>query len=157
VALVSTGLGPFRNPELQTWLARSELGPGFLLAVALLSVPVSAFASWMVAWVPIRVGAGPAARLWEVAAWAHAPLIVASLGRLLLAALPGASQTLPSLLVSLLGVAWSTWVVYHGLCVFSPRSARRGATLYGVLFALLALLGGSFAASLGSRPGGVRL
>ena len=95
----------------------------------LAGAPLGALLAWAIVWGIVRLGAGSAPRLWEVAAWSQLP-------RLVLAVLRGVLLPLAELgsrggtLLSLFAAAWSAWFVYTGVRELSRGRALPAALVY---------------------------
>jgi hypothetical protein len=139
--LVSTGasvslllLESPQTRQLRRLLDESGLSVQAFGWMLLLAAPVGALVVWATTWVPIRLGAGPGARLWEVAAWSQLPqLAIAPLQ-----AVVGLTHApdLVSITLSILGLLWSTWFVYAGVLELARGRALGAAVVHALAWSL---------------------
>lgn len=114
---------------------------GFAVGVSL-GVVLGACASWIFAWLPLRITAGAHPRLWELAGFAHAPFLAATPLQLGLVALQAAVAGALALLLSMAATVAACAIVWGGLRALAPEAALRGTVAYLLVQLLPAVLGG---------------
>jgi len=132
-------------------LRRSQVPTLAFVLGWLVGAPLGALLGWALAWGIVRIGAGPAPRLWEVAAWSQLPrLVLAALQGVLLPLVDLGSRS--GIFLALFAVAWSSWFVYAGVRELSRGRALPAALVYAGTGSALAILPALFPAA-GSAPG----
>ena len=112
-----------------------NLPPRALLVASVVVAPFSALVTWALVCLPVRAGAGPVPRLWEVAAWSQLPALAILVAQGFALQLAGA-EPVTSALLCLLGVAWSAAFVHAGVQRLGEGNAVRAALVYGIFWSL---------------------
>ncbi len=130
----------------QVGLSADTLAIGMVI-----SAPLSALLTWPCVWSPIRMAAGRAPRLWEVAAWSQLPSIAIAPVRMLAAiALTDGSLAGPLLVVA--SAVWSAALVFTGVRDLSGGRARAAAIVHALLWSSLSILGLGAGGATGPTP-----
>ena len=116
-----------QGQPMRDLIARSGLPTNVLLMAWVAAVPLGAALTWAIVWVLLRVGGGPAARLWEVAGWSQLPQVAIALANAGLL-LVGRLDPAVSAFLGAIGVAWCAWFVWAG-----ERELARGRAVGAVL------------------------
>lgn len=140
--------------RLERFIEQAGAPPEVIALWSMLLSPLTAFIVWLLVWIPIRIGSGPGKRLLEVAGWSQLPFVLIGGVELVGTGLRVPFGDIVSVVLSLIGIAWSAGFVYTGVRDLAGGRAAAATSVYAVLW-LLPVIGSLLCAPRGGSGAAV--